>query len=131
MFRGHRGLAREKEKATDVRGTFGRLMAYFKPYWLMLLAAGVLLLINTSMQVLEPYLREVALDQFIVPGSTGEPGPGTRPLDMDLSDDGRFLFTLNIGDGTISTFAVLHDGSLDHLHVVDGVPGGVNGLAAR
>jgi 6-phosphogluconolactonase (cycloisomerase 2 family) len=64
-------------------------------------------------------------------GCTREPGPGTRPLDMDLSDDGRFLFTLNIGDGTISTFAVLHDGSLDHLDVVDGVPVGVNGLAAR
>jgi 6-phosphogluconolactonase (cycloisomerase 2 family) len=64
-------------------------------------------------------------------GRTGEPGPGTRPLDMDLSDDGRFLFTLNVGDGTISTFAVRHDGSLDHLDVVDGVPAGVNGLAAR
>jgi 6-phosphogluconolactonase (cycloisomerase 2 family) len=39
-------------------------------------------------------------------GRTGEPGPGTRPLDMDLSRDGRHLYTLNIGDGTISTFRV-------------------------
>jgi 6-phosphogluconolactonase (cycloisomerase 2 family) len=64
-------------------------------------------------------------------GRTGEPGAGTLPLDMDLSDDGRFLYTLNIGDGTISTFGVGADGSLPHLHVAGGVPAGVNGLAAR
>jgi 6-phosphogluconolactonase (cycloisomerase 2 family) len=64
-------------------------------------------------------------------GRTGEPGAGTRPLDMDLSRDGRHLFTLNIGDGTISTFRVGPDGSLTLTSTVDGVPSGVNGLAAR
>ncbi|UCF66920.1 MAG: 3-carboxymuconate cyclase [Acidobacteriota bacterium] len=64
-------------------------------------------------------------------GRTGEPGPGTRPLDMDLSDDGRFLYTLNIGEGSISTFRVLPDGALEHLFAEGGVPSGVNGLAAR
>ena len=76
MFGGrHAGLAREKEKAADVAGTFRRLIAYFSPYWPMLLVAGVLLLLNTSVQLLEPYLREIALDQFIVPGSTGVSSP--------------------------------------------------------
>lgn len=64
-------------------------------------------------------------------GRTGEPGAGTNPLDMDLSDDGRFLYTLNIGDETISTFRVRPNGSLRHLGVVAGVPDGANGLAAR
>ena len=64
-------------------------------------------------------------------GRTGEPGPGTRPLDMDLSRDGRHLYTLNIGDGTISTFRVGPDGSLTLTSTIDGVPSGVNGLAAR
>jgi 6-phosphogluconolactonase (cycloisomerase 2 family) len=64
-------------------------------------------------------------------GRTGEPGAGTRPLDMDLSGDGRHLYTLNIGDGTISTFRVGSDGSLTQTSILEGVPSGVNGLAAR
>jgi len=63
-------------------------------------------------------------------GRSGEPGAGTNPLDMDLSDDGRFLYTLNIGTNTISTFRVGHDGSLTLLGAIPGVPRG-NGLAAR
>jgi 6-phosphogluconolactonase (cycloisomerase 2 family) len=64
-------------------------------------------------------------------GRTGEPGAGTRPLDMNLSRDGRHLYTLNIGDGTISTFRVGPDGSLTQTSTVEGVPSGVNGLAVR
>lgn len=64
-------------------------------------------------------------------GRTGEPGAGTRPLDMDLSNDGRHLYTLNIGNGTISTFSVGPDGSLTETATASGVPAGVNGLAAR
>jgi 6-phosphogluconolactonase (cycloisomerase 2 family) len=64
-------------------------------------------------------------------GRTGEPGLGTNPLDMDLSENGRHLYTLNIGNGTISTFRVGSDGSLAETSTVGGVPMGVNGLAAR
>jgi 6-phosphogluconolactonase len=64
-------------------------------------------------------------------GRTGEPGTGTSPLDMDLSDDGRFLYTLDIGTDTISTFRVRPDGSLRLLVAITGVPDGANGLAAR
>ena len=76
MFGGrHRGLAREKEKAEDVGKTFRRLLIYFKPYWPLLIVAGALLVLNTSVQLLEPYLREIAVDHFIVPGSTGAAAP--------------------------------------------------------
>ncbi len=64
-------------------------------------------------------------------GRSGEPGMGTSPLDMDLSDDGRFLYTLDIGTDTISTFRVKADGSLNLLGAIAGVPDGANGLAAR
>lgn len=64
-------------------------------------------------------------------GRTGEPGTGTRPLDMDLSDDGRFLYTLNIGDDSISAFRVMPDGSLRHLGAMADVADGANGLVAR
>jgi 6-phosphogluconolactonase (cycloisomerase 2 family) len=51
---------------------------------------------------------------------------------MDLSDDGRHLYTLNIGNGTISTFRVGPDGSLDETGSIEAeLPVGVNGLAAR
>lgn len=63
-------------------------------------------------------------------GRSGEPGAGTNPLDMDLSADGRFLYTLNIGTNTISAFRVRIDGSLTLLGAIPGVPG-ANGLAAR
>lgn len=64
-------------------------------------------------------------------GRTGEPGAGTRPLDMDLSDDGRFLYTLDIGTDTITAFRVQPDGSLQHAGQFAGVPDGANGLVAR
>jgi 6-phosphogluconolactonase (cycloisomerase 2 family) len=64
-------------------------------------------------------------------GRSGEPGMGTNPLDMDLSNDGRFLYTLDIGTDTISTFRVTPQGGLELLGAVDGVPDGANGLAAR
>jgi len=63
-------------------------------------------------------------------GRSAEPGAGTNPLDMDLTDDGRFLYTLDIGTNTISVFRVGPSGSLTLLGAVPGVPG-ANGLAAR
>jgi ATP-binding cassette subfamily B multidrug efflux pump len=75
MFGRHmRGLAREKEKAEDTAGTFRRLLVYFKPYGGLLLVVGVLLVLNSLLQVLAPYLQEVAVDQFILP--SGKPRSG-------------------------------------------------------
>jgi 6-phosphogluconolactonase len=63
-------------------------------------------------------------------GRSAEPGAGTNPLDMDLTDDGRFLYTLDIGTNTISAFRVGPFGSLTLLGAIPGVAG-ANGLAAR
>jgi 6-phosphogluconolactonase (cycloisomerase 2 family) len=66
-------------------------------------------------------------------GRTGVTGDGTGPLDMALSINGQYLYTLNGGNETISAFRVDGKGSLT-LIVADaavGLPDRSNGLAAR
>jgi len=103
------------------------------PCWLVVTRGGrYLFTTNTPDDSLSAYAIDFEGRLTLVDpdGRTGEPGAGTRPLDMDLSDDGRFLYTLDIGTDTISTFRVGPNGSLRLLGDVPGVPG-ANGLAAR
>jgi 6-phosphogluconolactonase (cycloisomerase 2 family) len=65
-------------------------------------------------------------------GRTGISGAGAKPIDAGLSRDGRFLFALEAGTGTIGAFAVSPDG---HLTSLPDTPGptpasGQQGLAA-
>jgi 6-phosphogluconolactonase (cycloisomerase 2 family) len=104
------------------------------PCWLVVTKGGrYAFTTNTPDNSLSAYAIEFdgGLSLVDPDGRTGEPGDGTLPLDMDLSDDGRHLYTLNIGNGTISTFRVGPRGSLTLTSAVDGVPSGGNGLAAR
>jgi 6-phosphogluconolactonase (cycloisomerase 2 family) len=55
---------------------------------------------------------------------------GAGPLDLVLTQDNRFLFTLNSGDDKIQAFLVLPKGKIVRLWAVS-VPDGANGLAAR
>lgn len=66
-------------------------------------------------------------------GRTGVTGDGTIPLDMALSVNGQYLYTLNGGNETISAFRVHEDGSLSLIaaDAAVGLPDGSNGLAAR
>ncbi len=64
-------------------------------------------------------------------GETGITGPGSVPLDMAFSRDGRSLYSLNAGNGTIGAFSVGADGSLQPLPFTGGLPAGTNGMAAR
>jgi len=103
------------------------------PCWLIVTQGGrYVFTTNTPDDSLSAYAVDFngELNLLDGDGRAGEPGVGTRPLDMDLSNDGRFLYTLNIGNDTISTFRVLPDGALEHLEATAGVPG-ANGLAAR
>jgi 6-phosphogluconolactonase len=45
-------------------------------------------------------------------GRTGATGPGTTPLDMDVSRNSRFLYVIEGGTGNIMGFAIGRDGSL-------------------
>jgi 6-phosphogluconolactonase (cycloisomerase 2 family) len=68
------------------------------------------------------------LDQSGVAGSSGS---GSHPTDMVQSRDGRFLYSLNNGNGTISAFGVGQNGSLHSLMTVAGLPTSSAGLAGR
>lgn len=67
-------------------------------------------------------------------GSTivGTRPAGTTNLDIAVSSDGRFLYTLNSGAGSISMFEIKSDGNLIDLGGIDGLPKtvGCNGIAA-
>jgi 6-phosphogluconolactonase (cycloisomerase 2 family) len=62
-------------------------------------------------------------------GRTGVTGDGSHPIDMALSHDSRYLYSLDSGDGMITIFRVEGNGSLDSIPGVDGVPTSASGLA--
>ena len=64
-------------------------------------------------------------------GRTAVTGDGSAPIDLAITDTGRFLYSLNSGANTIGAFRVQSDGSLTRLPFTRGVPSGANGLAAR
>jgi len=76
MFSGghYRHLADRDLKATDTGRTLQRLLSYFRPYLLLLLAIGVLVVLSTLLQLASPYLTGIAVDQFIAPGQSARPG---------------------------------------------------------
>ena len=72
-----------------------------------------------------------SLELLDADGITGNIGAGSAPIDMALSRNSRFLYTLTSGTGTLSAFGVNADGSLETLTGVSGIPAGANGLAAE
>ena len=64
-------------------------------------------------------------------GRTAVTGDGSAPVDLGLTDSGRFLYSLNSGTNTIGAFRIHADGSLTRLPFTGGLPPGANGLAAR
>jgi 6-phosphogluconolactonase (cycloisomerase 2 family) len=54
-------------------------------------------------------------------------------LDITTSVDGKFLFTLNSGNGTIGIFAIQKDGTLINIGAFAGISAGsgFNGIAAN
>ena len=64
-------------------------------------------------------------------GATGVTGPGSTPIDLALSRDSRYLYSLNSGNHTISIFRIGSDGSLESRGIRDGLPPFANGLAGQ
>lgn len=64
-------------------------------------------------------------------GQTGLTGDGSHPTDMVESRNGRFLYSLNNGNGTISAFRAWPNGSLHPLMVLTGLPASASGLAGQ
>lgn len=70
-----------------------------------------------------------------IPGTVVGYNPtGSVNLDIAVSRDGRYLFSLNAGTGTVGVFAIRgSDGSLTNLGTVAGLRAnaGLNGIAAN
>lgn len=64
-------------------------------------------------------------------GRTGVITSGSGPQDMAISQNGRFLYVIDVRVGKISGFALQHDGQLLALEDAGGLPAGSVGLAAR
>ncbi len=76
--------------------------------------------------------RDGKLHLLNADGITGTTGDATsKPIDMALSRDSRYLYSLNSGSHTISAFRVNVNGSLQTLPGLSGLPASANGLAAR
>ncbi len=58
-------------------------------------------------------------------------GNGSTPIDMALSDNSRFLYVREAGNGMIGGFRIEADGSLTPVTGATGIPAGAQGIAAR
>jgi 6-phosphogluconolactonase len=58
---------------------------------------------------------------------------GATNLDIAVSADAKFLYTLNAGNGTIGIFGINKDGTLTSLGSIEGISAraGFNGIAAN
>jgi 6-phosphogluconolactonase len=64
-------------------------------------------------------------------GKTGETPAGSKTIDLTFNRNGKFLYALSGGTNVITAFSLNHDGSLDNLGSVGGLPDGTVGLAAN
>lgn len=64
-------------------------------------------------------------------GRTGITGDGSVPIDLVVTGNGQFVYSLNSGTHTIGAFQVGADGSLTPLPFAGGLPAGANGLASK
>jgi len=67
MHRGPRGMG-NIEKAKDVRGTLGRLLAYLGEYRLHVMAVVAFTVVSTLLSLAGPYLQGLAIDRYIIGG---------------------------------------------------------------
>jgi 6-phosphogluconolactonase len=58
-------------------------------------------------------------------------GPHSAPVDLALTHNGRFLYGINVGSGTLLGWRVQADGQLSFLGQVEPIPTSATGLVAR
>jgi hypothetical protein len=63
----------------------------------------------------------------------GSNASGSTNLDITISANGKFLYSLDTAAGAIGEFAINADGTLTNLGVLNGLPAGssLNGIAAN
>ncbi len=69
-----------------------------------------------------------------LPGTVVGTNPsGSANLDITISADGAYLYSLNGASGAIGIFQIQRDGTLDNFGTLTGLPAGagLNGIAAN
>ena len=85
---------------------------------------------NTGSQTLSAYDVKVRKGELTLLNATA--GVADRPIDLSITANGRFLYALDPGNGTVHIFRVKRDGSLNDLGAVDGgLSIFAQGIAAR
>ncbi len=74
--------------------------------------------------------RDGSISLLDADGLTAATGTGSGPLDMAISGNGRFLYVLLAGTNSIGAYRIHNDGSLTPVGDLNGLPAGLNGLAA-
>lgn len=74
MGGGPRGMfiGQEVSKPADALATLGRLVRYFRPYWVIMIFVAVLIVGGSWTQVVNPDLTGQAVDCFITPAATSQ-----------------------------------------------------------
>ena len=100
MGGGHfrQALQQDARKARSTRRTLGRLLAYFRPYLLVLLGVAALLLLSSGVQAVRPIIIGQAIDCFIAPApqSCALAGHPTRPDAGGLAQTMLFYAALSV-----------------------------------
>ena len=72
-----------------------------------------------------------SLELLDADGRTAVTGDGSHPIDMAQSRDGRFLYNVANGNGTLHGFRVNENGSLEPVAILSGIPSSAAGLAGH
>jgi 6-phosphogluconolactonase (cycloisomerase 2 family) len=75
--------------------------------------------------------RDGSLTLLDSQGVSARTGTGSTPTDLALSENSRFLFSLNGGVGAIAGWRIESDGALVFTGGVTGIPASASGIAAR
>jgi ATP-binding cassette subfamily B multidrug efflux pump len=87
MIGGPRGLLeQETSKPRSVGRTLGRLLHYFRPFWLALVGVLLLMIVNAWVQVVTPELFGQAVDCYLTPATVGAT---TAAIDADMAAQGE------------------------------------------
>jgi 6-phosphogluconolactonase (cycloisomerase 2 family) len=75
--------------------------------------------------------RDGSLAILNATGASAVTGAGSTPTDLALSENSRFLFSLNPGSGAIAVWRIGSDGTLVFTGAAAGIPASATGVAAR
>jgi 6-phosphogluconolactonase len=88
--------------------------------WITANSRGFVYTANTGSDTISAYKLQSGSGRLMLLDATA--GSGDKPIDMTTTGNGRFLYVLNAGDGTVGMFRINPDGSLEDLGAIDGLP---------